>query len=62
MIAVGEESGNQMAARGGKAVAARLDLEPVVFPSGHGGFLGNEYGQPGKPEEFAAKLREVLAR
>ena len=62
VIAVGEESGNQMAARGGKAAAARLDLEPVVFPSGHGGFLGNEYGQPGKPEEFAAKLREVLDR
>ncbi|WP_328524433.1 alpha/beta fold hydrolase [Kribbella sp. NBC_00359] len=62
VIGVGEESGNQMAARGGKAAAARLDLEPVVFPGGHGGFLGNEYGQPGKPEEFAAKLREVLAR
>ncbi|WP_329482701.1 alpha/beta hydrolase [Kribbella sp. NBC_01484] len=62
VFGVGEESGNQMAGRGGKAAAARLDLEPVVFPSGHGGFLGNEYGQPGKPEEFAAKLREVLAR
>ncbi len=62
VIAVGEESGNQMAARAGKAAAARLDLEPVVFPGGHGGFLGNEYGQPGKPEQFAAKLREVLAR
>jgi pimeloyl-ACP methyl ester carboxylesterase len=62
VIAVGEESGNQMAARGGKATAARLGLEPVVFPGGHGGFLGNEYGQPGKPEEFAAKLREVLNR
>ncbi|TCC53356.1 alpha/beta hydrolase [Kribbella capetownensis] len=62
VIGVGEESGNQLAGRGGKAVAARLDLEPVVFPSGHAGFLGNEYGQPGKPEEFATKLREVLAR
>jgi pimeloyl-ACP methyl ester carboxylesterase len=60
VIGVGEESGKQLAARGGKAVAARLDLEPVVFPSNHGGFLGNEYGQPGKPEEFATKLREVL--
>jgi pimeloyl-ACP methyl ester carboxylesterase len=62
VIAVGEESGNQLAGRGGQAAAARLGLEPVVFPSNHGGFLGNEYGQPGKPEEFAAKLREVLDR
>jgi len=25
------------------------------------GFLGGEYGQHGKPDEFAAKLHEVLA-
>jgi pimeloyl-ACP methyl ester carboxylesterase len=62
VIGVGEESSNQLAGRGGKAAAARLGLEPVVFPSNHGGFLGNEYGQPGKPAEFAAKLREVLTR
>jgi pimeloyl-ACP methyl ester carboxylesterase len=62
VLAVGEESGNQLAGRGGKAVAERLGLTPVVFPSNHGGFLGDEYGMPGKPEEFAAKLREVLAR
>ena len=61
VVGVGEESSNQLAGRGGQAVAARLGLEPVVFPSGHGGFLGNEYDQPGKPEEFATKLREVLA-
>lgn len=60
VIGVGEESENALAGRGGKAVAERLGLTPVVFPSGHGGFLGNEYGQPGKPVEFAAKLREVL--
>ncbi|MGW6199849.1 alpha/beta fold hydrolase [Kribbella sp. NPDC055110] len=60
VIGVGEESGNALAGRGGKAVAERLGLTPVVFPSGHGGFLGNEYGQPGKPVEFAATLREVL--
>ena len=60
VIGVGEESANQMAARGGKAVAEKLGLDPVVFPSGHGGFLGNEYGQPGKPEEFATTLRQVL--
>jgi pimeloyl-ACP methyl ester carboxylesterase len=62
VIAVGEESANQLAGRGGKAVAERLGLTPVVFPSNHGGFLGDEYGMPGKPEEFATKLREVLAR
>ena len=60
VIGIGEESGNALAGRGGKAVAEKLGLTPVVFPSGHGGFLGNEYGQPGKPVEFAAKLREVL--
>ena len=43
-------------------VAERLGTEVVVFPSGHGGFMGGEYGQPpGEPEAFAAKLREVLA-
>jgi pimeloyl-ACP methyl ester carboxylesterase len=60
VVGVGEESGNALAGRGGRAVAERLGLTPVVFPSGHGGFLGNEYGQPGKPVEFAATLREVL--
>ncbi|MGW7685086.1 alpha/beta fold hydrolase [Kribbella sp. NPDC054772] len=60
VIGIGEESANQLAARGGKAVAERLGLTPVVFPGNHGGFLGNEYGMPGKPAEFAATLREVL--
>jgi hypothetical protein len=33
-----------------------------MFPSGHGGFMGGEYGQPpGDPEGFAARLREVLS-
>jgi pimeloyl-ACP methyl ester carboxylesterase len=62
VIGIGEESINQLAARGGKAVAERLALTPAVFPSNHGGFLGDEYGMPGKPAEFAARLREVLAR
>lgn len=58
--AVGVDSEGQMARRGGEAVAARLGTTPVLFPSGHGGFLGDEYGMPGEPEPFAAKLREVL--
>jgi pimeloyl-ACP methyl ester carboxylesterase len=60
VIAVGEESEGEMARRGGEAVAAKLGTTPVVFPSGHGGFLGGEYGQSGKPDQFAAKLRQVL--
>ncbi|HEY0473764.1 MAG TPA: alpha/beta hydrolase [Kribbella sp.] len=62
VIAGGQESVGQLAYRGGEAVAARLGMTPVMFPSNHGGFVGDEYGMPGKPEEFAARLREVLAR
>jgi pimeloyl-ACP methyl ester carboxylesterase len=61
VLAAGEESTGEMANRGAFAVAERLGTEPVVFPSGHGGFLGGEYGQTGEPDAFAAKLREVLA-
>ena len=61
VVAAGEESEGQMAHRGAFAVAERLGTKPVIFPSHHGGFLGDEYGQPGAPDAFAAKLREVLA-
>jgi hypothetical protein len=60
VIAAGAESDGEMACRGAFAVAERLGTEPVMFPSGHGGFLGGEYGQQGEPDAFAAKLREVL--
>jgi pimeloyl-ACP methyl ester carboxylesterase len=60
VMAAGEESEGQMANRGAFAVAERLGTKPVIFPSNHGGFLGDEYGRPGQPEAFAAKLREVL--
>ncbi len=61
MIAAGVESEGEMAHRGAEAAAERLGTTPVVFPSGHGGFLGGEYGQNGEPDAFAATLREVLA-
>ena len=61
VMAAGAESEGQMASRGAFAVAGRLGTEPVIFPGGHGGFLGNEHGQPGDPEGFAATLRGVLA-
>lgn len=60
LLGAGVESEGQMACRGAFAVAERLGTTPVSFPSGHGGFLGGEYGQPGDPDGFAAKLREVL--
>jgi pimeloyl-ACP methyl ester carboxylesterase len=61
VVGVGEESGGALAGRGGTAIARRLGVEPVTFPGGHDGFLGGEYGGHGKPDEFAARLREVLA-
>jgi pimeloyl-ACP methyl ester carboxylesterase len=60
VIAAGAESEGTLANRGAFAAAERLGTSAVIFPSGHGGFLGNEYGQPGDPDGFAAKLREVL--
>jgi pimeloyl-ACP methyl ester carboxylesterase len=61
VLAAGTEGQGTMANRGAHAVAERLGTKPVIFPSGHAGFLGGEYGQKGDPQAFAAKLREVLA-
>jgi pimeloyl-ACP methyl ester carboxylesterase len=61
VIAVGEETGDTFTGRTSRGVAALLGQEPTVFPSHHGGFLGSEFGYAGKPPEFAARLREVLA-
>jgi pimeloyl-ACP methyl ester carboxylesterase len=60
VVAVGAESADTLAHRGGLAVAERLGLAPVVFPSHHAGFAGPEFGVQGDPDAFAAKLREVL--
>jgi pimeloyl-ACP methyl ester carboxylesterase len=60
VVGAGAESEGEMACRGAYAVAELLGTRPVVFPSGHGGFLGGEYGQRGDPDAFAAKLRDVL--
>jgi pimeloyl-ACP methyl ester carboxylesterase len=60
VIAAGEDEEGTIANRGAHGVAQLLGSQVVKFPAGHGGFLGGEYGQMGKPAEFAAKLREVL--
>jgi pimeloyl-ACP methyl ester carboxylesterase len=61
VMAAGAESEGELTHRGAIAVAERLGTAPVMFPSGHGGFLGDEYGQPGAPQAFASTLRQVLA-
>jgi pimeloyl-ACP methyl ester carboxylesterase len=60
VIGVGEESGEALPGRAGVAVAQRLGTAPATFPGGHDGFLGGEYGGPGKPEAFAATLHTIL--
>lgn len=62
VIGVGVESGETMAARGGRQVARTLGLAVTDFPSHHAGFLGGELGQQGDPDGFAARLHEVLDR
>jgi pimeloyl-ACP methyl ester carboxylesterase len=61
VMAAGETSRSVLAGRGAFAVAEWLGTEPAIFPGGHDGFLGGEYGQTGVPDAFAAKLREVLS-
>lgn len=60
VIGVGAESATAMAGRASMAVAERLGTAPVTFPGGHGGFNADEPGGTGKPDAFAATLREVL--
>ncbi|MFB7399287.1 alpha/beta fold hydrolase [Streptomyces rubiginosohelvolus] len=60
LIAVGEESRTVQTGRTAEAAAELLGQRVTVFPSHHGGFLDGEFGYPGKPDEFAARLREVL--
>jgi pimeloyl-ACP methyl ester carboxylesterase len=61
VIAAGVESDGILPSRAAFVVAERLGTDVVMFPSGHGGFMGGEHGQTGDPDAFAAKLRDVLA-
>jgi pimeloyl-ACP methyl ester carboxylesterase len=60
IIAVGEESLGMFTGRTALATAELLGQQATVFPSHHGGFVGDEFGYPGQPEAFARKLRDVL--
>ena len=60
VIAVGEESLGTFTGRTSLATAELLGQRATVFPSHHGGFLGDESGYSGQPEAFARRLRDVL--
>ena len=51
--AVGSDSSGQLAHEGGLGLARALGVDATVFPGDHGGFAG-------RPDEFAARLLEVL--
>ncbi|GAA5084247.1 alpha/beta hydrolase [Microbacterium yannicii] len=59
VIAVGVESGDALAARGGRSVATAVGVPVADFPSHHAGFT-DQPGYPGDPAGFAARLQEVL--
>ncbi|WP_308466423.1 alpha/beta fold hydrolase [Rathayibacter soli] len=59
VLAAGVESGQTMAARGARAIAAAVGIPVTEFPSNHGGFTAQP-GMPSDPDGFAARLREVL--
>lgn len=60
VLAVGEESRDQLPGRCADALAAQLGTSTVVFPSQHGGFSGENDPYPGQAKAFAVRLREVL--
>ncbi|NKY57733.1 alpha/beta fold hydrolase [Nocardia flavorosea] len=62
VLGTGRASAGELCARAAIAFAAALDREAVVFPGGHAGFTGGEFGMTGEPEAFAAVLREILDR
>ncbi|MFD4407093.1 alpha/beta fold hydrolase [Nocardia sp. NPDC058499] len=62
VLGTGRASAGELCARAAIAFAAALGDEAVVFPGGHAGFAGGEFGMAGEPEAFAAVLREVLDR
>jgi pimeloyl-ACP methyl ester carboxylesterase len=62
VVAVGVASADGAAARGGRAVAARLGLPVSDFPGDHGSFFDSEYAEAAGVAEAAQRLRELLAR
>ncbi|GAB4586012.1 hypothetical protein Ntsu_38440 [Nocardia sp. IFM 10818] len=53
VIGIGDSSAGQFCDRTSRALGALLDIEPVLFPGGHTGFMEH-------PDVFAKRLRDVL--
>jgi pimeloyl-ACP methyl ester carboxylesterase len=62
VVAVGADSGEGPAARGGREVAARLGRPAADFPGDHGNFFDSSYGEATGVAEAAARLRELLRK
>jgi pimeloyl-ACP methyl ester carboxylesterase len=60
VVAVGVESGDAAAARGGRQVAARLGLPVADFPGDHGSFFDSSYAEATGVAEVARRLCELL--
>ncbi len=60
VVAVGEESADGAAARGGRETARRLGLEVADFPGDHGNFFDSSYAQATGVAEAAARLRQLI--
>jgi hypothetical protein len=57
----GAESEGELANRAAYAVAERLGIQAVVFPSHHGGFVGGRVALERRARRVYSHLREVLA-
>lgn len=53
VVGIGEASAGQLCDRASRALATELEIEPAIFPGGHGGFMED-------PAKFATRLREVI--
>lgn len=61
VVGAGVESGKTLPSRSAYALADKLGLETVLFPSHHAGFLGGEYDQTGDPDAFGPALHQALS-
>lgn len=60
-LAAGTESGETIAARAARAIAAAIGTPAADFPSHHTGFH-DQPGHPGDPVAFGARLHELVDR